>query len=211
MARVAASGTRAQHVDYIAVHMLPYWEGVSVDAAVDYTVARVKQLQTAFPGKPIVLGEVGWPSNGRTRQSAVASESNEALFLRRFLARAAHEGYIYYLMEAFDQPWKGTTEGAVGAYWGVYNVDREAKFAFSEPIVRVPQWEMLASISVALSLFVLFLLYINSHTLKIWGRSFLALIVYAPSDRDGLGAPRLPPAIPSRRPVLRLECCFSSA
>ena len=26
-----------------------------------------------FPGKPIVIGEVGWPSDGRTRESAVAS------------------------------------------------------------------------------------------------------------------------------------------
>jgi len=39
----------------------------------------------------------------------VASMSNEATFLRRFLDRAGKEGYIYYVMEAFDQPWKRTT------------------------------------------------------------------------------------------------------
>jgi len=105
----------AEHVDFIATHMLPYWEGVELERAVEYIVDHVHFLQTTFPDKNIVIAEVGWPSNGRTRQFAVASTSNEAIFLRRFLARAEKEKYIYYVMEAFDQPWKRDTEGAVGA------------------------------------------------------------------------------------------------
>ena len=79
----------AEHVDFIAVHLLPYWEGVEVEAAVGYVTDKMRRLEDAFPGKPIVIGEVGWPSNGRTRDSAVASTSNQALFLRRFLDHAA--------------------------------------------------------------------------------------------------------------------------
>ena len=60
----------------------------SVETAVDYSFAQFRRLQKAFPGKPIVVAEIGWPSRGRTRESAVASDSNEALFLRRFLKRA---------------------------------------------------------------------------------------------------------------------------
>ena len=131
----------AEHVDFISIHLLPYWEGVDVDRAVQYSVDRFREVQKAFPDKPIVIGEVGWPSNGRTRESAVASASNEALFLRRFLERAQKEKYDYYLMEAFDQPWKGEQEGAVGAYWGVYDGTRQAKFEFIEPIVRIQQWQ----------------------------------------------------------------------
>jgi exo-beta-1,3-glucanase (GH17 family) len=63
----------AAHVDYLAVHMLPYWEGVHLDAAVDYIVDRLADLKTRFPDKPIVIAEVGWPSNGRTREAAVAA------------------------------------------------------------------------------------------------------------------------------------------
>jgi len=33
------------HVDYIAVHMLPYWEGVGVDQAVPYIAARMRDLK----------------------------------------------------------------------------------------------------------------------------------------------------------------------
>ena len=169
----------ADHVDYLAIHVLPYWEGVDVEHAVDFTVLTVRQLTAAFPGKPIVITEVGWPSNGRTREGAVASPSNEALFLRRFLARAEQEKYVYYLMEAFDQPWKGMQEGAVGAYWGVYDAARNTKFAFIEPIVRIPGWHFLAAISVSLAALLLGFFYINSRSLAARGRSFLAVIVYA--------------------------------
>lgn len=169
----------AQHVDYIGVHLLPYWEGVPVDAAVDYSFAQFKRLQQTFPHKPIVIAEIGWPSRGRTRESAVASVANEALFLRRFLHRAEREQIKYYVMEAFDQPWKAYQEGAVGSYWGVYDVNRQPKFAFTEPIVRVPEWHILAAISVAAALLVLGLVYLTSDALRNRGRSFLAIVVYA--------------------------------
>lgn len=169
----------AEHVDFITVHLLPYWEGIHVEAANDYIAARMNELAQAFPGKPIVIGEVGWPSAGRTRDAAVASTSNEALFLRRFLQQAKQEGYLYYIMEAFDQPWKARYEGAVGAYWGVYNVKREPKFAFVEPIVRIAQWQTLAGVSVAIAALLLGLFYVHSRTLGTRGRSFLAIVVYA--------------------------------
>jgi exo-beta-1,3-glucanase (GH17 family) len=101
----------ADHVDFIAVHLLPYWEGVEVEQRRRVSRSNDRRsCSAAFPGKPIVIGEVGWPSNGRTRESAVASEANQALFLRRFLAHASREGWIYYVMEAFDQPWKARSK-----------------------------------------------------------------------------------------------------
>jgi len=169
----------AQHVDFIGVHLLPYWEGVAVDRAVDYSFSQLRRLQKTFPHKPIVIAEIGWPSRGRTRESAVASDANEALFLRRFLQRAEQEQIVYYVMEAFDQPWKAYLEGAVGSYWGVYDVNRHPKFAFTAPIVRVPEWHILAAASVAVALVVLGLLYLNSDSLRNRGRTFLAVVVYA--------------------------------
>jgi exo-beta-1,3-glucanase (GH17 family)/cellulose synthase/poly-beta-1,6-N-acetylglucosamine synthase-like glycosyltransferase len=166
------------HVDFLAVHLFPYWEGVGVDQAVDFCFTELKKVQTAYPGKPTIIGEVGWPSEGRIRNAAVASLSDEALFLRRFLARAQKEKVRYYVMEAFDQPWKARDEGAVGSYWGIYDVERQAKFAFTEPIVRIPEWHVLAGTSVALALFLLGLFYTHSGTLRTPGRTFLALVVY---------------------------------
>lgn len=169
-----------KHVDFLAVHILPYWEGMDVDIAVDHVFAVMQHLKKEFPKKEIVITEVGWPSDGRTRESAVASTANEALFLRRFLHRAEKEGLVYYLMEAFDQPWKADSlEGAVGSYWGVYDVERNPKFDFVQPIVRVPEWHRLAAISVILSIILLAFFYRYSAGLKKRGHTFLALVVYA--------------------------------
>ncbi len=70
-------------------------------------------------------------------------------------------------------------EGAVGAYWGVYDAARNTKFAFIEPIVRIPGWHFLAAISVGLAALLLGFFYIHSRSLAARGRSFLAVIVYA--------------------------------
>ena len=167
------------HVDFITVHMLPYWEGIHVDMAVDYIVDKMDQIKSAFPDKEILIGEVGWPSDGRTRESAVASTANEALFLRRFLHRAEQESYQYFLMEAFDQPWKAQSEGGVGAYWGVYDVARRPKFSFEEPIVRLPNWHFLAAISILTSVCMLGIFAFSSKTLRAKGYSLLGLVAYS--------------------------------
>ncbi|MBT8049908.1 MAG: glycosyltransferase, partial [Gammaproteobacteria bacterium] len=165
-------------VDFIAVHLLPYWEGVSLDHAVDYVFQRYRQLQAAYPDKPIVVTEVGWPSNGRTLHDAVATPSNQARFLRRFLAAAERAGLVYYLMEAFDQPWKSTLEGRAGAHWGIYNTKREPKFAFVSPIVPVPNWTSLAAVSIGLAILLMALLLRDSRGLSAGGSGFLALVAY---------------------------------
>ncbi|MEN8168726.1 MAG: glycosyltransferase [Pseudomonadota bacterium] len=167
-----------EHVDFIALQILPYWQGKEVHEAVDYVFSELQGLQNAYPGKPVIISEVGWPSHGRDRGPAVASVANEATFLRHFLARVPEQGYIYYLMEAFDQPWKADIEGAVGAYWGVYDVKRNPKFEFTQPIVPVPQWQLLAGISVVLAVITFGLLLIDSKSLRGHGRSFLAIVSY---------------------------------
>lgn len=169
----------AAHVDFLAVHILPFWEGIDVQDAVAHVIDKMERLEKAFPNKRIVIAEVGWPSDGRTRERAVASTSNQALFLRRFLYEARKEGYIYYIVEAFDQPWKASDEGSVGSYWGVFDADRNAKFPFADPIVRIPEWQTLATISVAVAAFMLSVFYLHSRTLGTRGRTFLAMVVYA--------------------------------
>lgn len=168
-----------ERVDFIAVHLLPYWEGLPVDNAVDYVLQRYQELEQAYPGKRIVIGEVGWPSNGRQRGGAEATPSNQAQFLRRFLDLAEKKGWEYFIIEAFDQPWKSKTEGGVGAYWGVYDVERQAKFSFHKPIVSVPNWRELSAISIVSAILVLLVLFRDGHALSSFGRGFLAIVTYA--------------------------------
>ena len=79
----------ARHVDFITVHLLPYWEGVPAEHAVDYALARYAELRERFPKKRIVIGEIGWPSRGDRVGGAIASPAAQAAFVREFLARTA--------------------------------------------------------------------------------------------------------------------------
>jgi exo-beta-1,3-glucanase (GH17 family)/cellulose synthase/poly-beta-1,6-N-acetylglucosamine synthase-like glycosyltransferase len=169
----------AEHVDFITVHLLPYWEGVPIDQAVDYAIDRYNEIKAAFPNKEVVIGEVGWPSNGRRNRGAEASLANQTRFLRRFLAHAEQERYVYYVMEAFDQTWKTKIEGATGAYWGVYNTDREPKFVFTQPVVRIPHWQELAGLSIVIAILLVVFVYRDSGELSSKGKGFLALVMYA--------------------------------
>ncbi len=169
-----------EHCDFITVHMLPYWEGINQEEAIDYIVGRMNQIKEAYPDKPIIIGEVGWPSAGRTRINAKVGMVEQATFLRRFLARAIQEKYVYYVIEAFDQPWKTKSlERGVGAYWGVYDANRKPKFPFDAPIVGIPQWYVLAAASLMVGMVVITLLFLDSQTLRRRGRFFLAALAYA--------------------------------
>ena len=113
----------------------PVPTGVAVEDAVPYVGQRVAELQQAFPGKPIVIAETGWPSAGEQHQGAIPSLAGEAYFIRSFLAYAASHHYDYYLLEAFDQPWKAASpEGAVGAAWGLFDAARHPKFRLKGPL-----------------------------------------------------------------------------
>ena len=137
----------ARDVDFIAVHLLPYWEGVSADNAIGFVLDRLAEVKKRFPNKPVMIGEVGWPSNGRIRRGAVPSLANEAAFLREFLNVAEERGIDYFVMEAFDQPWKIPVEGGVGAYWGMLDAARQPKFAWTGEIIGVPSWPLLFALA----------------------------------------------------------------
>jgi glucan 1,3-beta-glucosidase len=123
-------------VSFVTVHMLPYWEDdpQPVDRAVDHVVRVHERVRAAFPGKPILIGEVGWPSEGRRRENAVPSVANQARFVREFASAAVRHGLRYSVIEAFDQPWKRWLEGTVGGYWGLLDAAARPKFPLQGPV-----------------------------------------------------------------------------
>lgn len=141
----------ADHVDFLTVHLLPYWEGLPRRQAVSDLLNRYKQLQNRFPGKAIVIGEVGWPSNGDRLRFARASLADQAAFLREFLNHAEKLHLDYFLMEAFDQPWKMEGEGRVGAYWGLFDAKRNLKFPLTGPVEEDAHWRAKAWLSILLA------------------------------------------------------------
>lgn len=165
-----------EEVDFIAVHILPFWEGIAAEDAVDYIFSRYYQLQQTYPKKPIVITEVGWPSDGQPFKHATASISNQARFLREFLNRAAMEHLAYYIVEAFDQPWKMSIEGSAGAYWGIFNADRQAKYPMDGDVVTLPGWKHWATAAAVCSMVLMALFLFTRRSLKLPGILFFGLI-----------------------------------
>jgi exo-beta-1,3-glucanase (GH17 family)/cellulose synthase/poly-beta-1,6-N-acetylglucosamine synthase-like glycosyltransferase len=140
-------------VDFIAAHVLPYWEeNIPTDSAVDRTVQVHEVLQAKFPGKRILIAEFGWPSGGYNRQSSVPGKLEQASVIRSFISRAQALGIDYNIIEAFDQPWK-TSEGSVGAYWGLFDGSRHLKFAWTGPIVDSERWKV-STVAIAVGVLV---------------------------------------------------------
>ncbi|MFN3350110.1 glycosyltransferase [Pseudorhodoplanes sp.] len=135
-------------VDYIAVHILPYWEGAPDQSAVDAAIGGYHQLRQMYPGKRIVIAEFGWPSNGYNFKLAQPGHFEQAHVIRDFVARANAIGIDYNIIEALDQPWK-ISEGSVGAYWGLFNDALQQKFAWTGPIID-PEFRKLAILAVLL-------------------------------------------------------------
>ena len=131
----------AYSVDFIAAHVLPYWENFTDKQAVDQAVAMFQLLRDQFPGKRIVIAEFGWPSAGYNLRNAVPGAFAQATVLRNFVNRAEAIGMDYNIVEAIDQPWK-FFEGGVGPYWGILNAAREPKFSWTGPIVNPDYWKL---------------------------------------------------------------------
>lgn len=145
----------AEAVDYLTVHILPHWDDphpVHIDAVQGHVQAILDRIHADFPGREIQIGEIGWPSAGRTRAVAEPSLVNQARFLRTFAAGAEKRGVRYNVIEAIDQPWKRVPEGTVGGYWGILDADRELKFPLTGPVSEWPSWRLAALFTAGLAL-----------------------------------------------------------
>jgi exo-beta-1,3-glucanase (GH17 family) len=164
----------AADVDFVTIHLLPYWEDepAGIAVAIDAVAHAHARVAAAFPARDILIGETGWPSAGRQRQLAVPSRVNQARFIRGFLARARAEGWRYNVIEAFDQPWKRAQEGAVGGYWGLFDTHRQDKGVLQGGVSNLPGWRG----SLALALALGFVLLLASRTWRSPGAIVLAVL-----------------------------------
>jgi exo-beta-1,3-glucanase (GH17 family) len=147
----------ADEVDFITVHLLPYWEDepIGLDRREADGTLRIenhlraifKRVQDRFPGKKIVIGETGWPSDGRMRADARPGRVEQVRYFSIFRQIAEKEHLDYNIVEAFDQYWKSRQEGTVGGTWGLLDAQRNDKFQLGRPVSAEPHWRMLFALS----------------------------------------------------------------
>ena len=169
----------AGEVDYLAIHILPYWNDVPIDGAIDYVFGKYRAVKDAFPNKMVIIAETGWPSDGPQRGGAEATIANQAYFIREFVRRAKAERVSYNIVEAFDQPWKGETEGRAGGHWGIMDADRQEKFPMTGPVLEDPHWKYWALSSSTIGLLAIAAYFVRRRKLLFEGQIVSASIMPA--------------------------------
>jgi glucan 1,3-beta-glucosidase len=138
----------ATAVDFITIHILPYWEDFPIPArtAATHVDSIRRQVAADFAGKEVIIGEVGWPSAGRMREGALPSPANQARVIQDVLALAKRENFRVNVIEAFDEPWKRALEGTAGGHWGLLDdATRTPKFTWGEAVSNHPHWKVEAA------------------------------------------------------------------
>ncbi|WP_210209935.1 beta-(1-6) glucans synthase [Pseudolabrys taiwanensis] len=146
----------ASAVDFITIHILPYWEDIPVPASEAATHVRTirQQVVDAFPGKEVIIGEVGWPSAGRMREGALPSRANQARVIQDVLDVAKTGNFKVNVIEAFDAPWKRALEGTVGGHWGLFDdASRSLKYP-GKTVSNHPYWQWQAAGGVVLAILI---------------------------------------------------------
>jgi glucan 1,3-beta-glucosidase len=199
----------ASAVDFVTIHILPYWEDdpVSAGDAVEHVRAIRTRVADSFAGKAIWIGEVGWPSAGRMRAGALPSPANQALVLSGVVEAARTGGWKVNLIEAFDQPWKRLLEGTVGGYWGLYDdATREPKFRWGAPVSNHPEWRLEAALGIGAALLVFVATWLSGQSRRsqptAWGMSLAIAAIAASSGLvfgwAAMGLPMEPPELSDR-------------
>ncbi len=123
-----------------------------MDAAIEVAKSNFAAVRTYLDSQghkamPIVVGEVGWkasfPSGDMTR---LAHPVNQKMFFDRLTTwvdstRNSGGPVSVFYFQAFDEPWKATyTPGFNDDNWGLFNVNRQARFAI-QSLFPTSQWE----------------------------------------------------------------------
>lgn len=123
----------ARAVDFISIHSYPVWNRVDRDKAVEFNRADRDKVQRLYPEKQVIFTECGWPTRCNDAMDRTqVSEDMQCAYLRDLVEWTEHEKIPVFLFEAFDEPWKGSSnEEEPEKHWGIFYEDRTPKKAVS--------------------------------------------------------------------------------
>lgn len=114
--------------DVILSNCYPFWEGCDIDYSLLYMQEMYRIASEAGQGKKVIITETGWPEKGSSLAGAHPSNVN---FLKYFINAqqwSATDDIEMFYFSSFDEAWKVSDEGDVGAYWGIWDKDEKLKF-----------------------------------------------------------------------------------
>jgi glucan 1,3-beta-glucosidase len=114
--------------DVILTNCYPYWEGCPIEYSLPHMQSMFHSAKNAGQGKRVIITETGWPSEGGSLKGAFASNENAMKYFIETQNWCKHNNIETFYFSSFDESWKVGPEGAVGAYWGLWDKNEEIKF-----------------------------------------------------------------------------------
>lgn len=114
--------------DVILCNCYPFWEGTGYNHSLAHMQQMYRQAVEAAKGKHVIITETGWPSRGESLGNAVPSHQNALKYFVNAMLWAMDENVDVFYFSSFDESWKVSAEGEVGAYWGIWDKNEKLKF-----------------------------------------------------------------------------------
>lgn len=114
--------------DIILANCYPFWEGCDQDYSLLYMKDMYNRALKAGNGKKVIITETGWPSEGSNLEGAHPSYSNYLKYFINTQKWSKEEDIDIFYFSSFDEAWKVSSEGDVGAYWGIWDKNEKLKF-----------------------------------------------------------------------------------
>jgi glucan 1,3-beta-glucosidase len=114
--------------DVILTNCYPYWEGCPIEYSFHHMESMFNSAKDAGKGKRVIITETGWPSEGGSLKGAFASNENAMKYFIETQMWSKQNNIEIFYFSSFDESWKVGPEGAVGAYWGLWDKNEKLKF-----------------------------------------------------------------------------------
>lgn len=114
--------------DIILCNCYPFWEGCPFENSLAYMQEMHQQATKAAAGKPVVITETGWPSQGESLKGSTPGWKHARDYFINTQIWSANDDVPVFYFSSFDESWKVGAEGEVGAYWGIWDKNEQLKF-----------------------------------------------------------------------------------
>lgn len=114
--------------EIILCNCYPYWEGTDIKDSFQHMRQMYYQVKNVANGKRVMISETGWPNKGEALGKAVPSQKNAMIYFINTFLWANDEDVEVFYFSSFDESWKISSEGEVGAYWGIWDKTGKLKY-----------------------------------------------------------------------------------
>lgn len=114
--------------DLILCNCYPFWEGTAFPQSLPHMQMMFQMAKQAGRGKRVIITETGWPGRGESLGNAEPSLVNAMNYFINTQLWAMDAGIEVFYFSSFDESWKKTAEGEVGAYWGIWDSNGKLKY-----------------------------------------------------------------------------------